>query len=137
MPETETETETETHRAVWWAVREVRAAGVEALMKEATMTKRALWAGIVASAAVVALAGTMGAWAFPLETEAAAVLLAVLITAEGEVADVKVSKGPRELHESAIAAVRQWRFERGAHDARATLTIRYVLDQKKDEPKGA
>jgi TonB family protein len=59
-----------------------------------------------------------------------AVVLDVLITAAGDVTDVKVVKGPEELREAASAAVRQWKYEAGNADTRATLTIRYRLDKK-------
>ena len=62
------------------------------------------------------------------------VVLDVLITAAGDVSDVKAVKGPEELRESAAAAVRQWKYEAGPADTRATLTIRYLLD-KKDGPE--
>jgi D-alanyl-D-alanine endopeptidase (penicillin-binding protein 7) len=62
------------------------------------------------------------------------VVLDVLITAAGDVTDVKAVKGPEELRESAAAAVRQWKYEPGPADTRATLTIRYLLD-KKDGPE--
>jgi len=62
------------------------------------------------------------------------VVLDVLITAAGDVSDVKAVKGPEELRESAAAAVRQWKYEAGPADTRATLTIRYLLD-KKDDPE--
>ena len=58
------------------------------------------------------------------------VVLDVLITAGGEVTDVKVVKGPEELREAASAAVRQWKYEAGPVDTRANLTIRYSLDKK-------
>jgi TonB family protein len=57
------------------------------------------------------------------------VVLDVSITAAGEVKDVKATKGPAELRQSAVDAVRQWKFEPAAHDTRATLTVRYVLDE--------
>jgi TonB family protein len=62
------------------------------------------------------------------------VLLDVLITAAGDVEDVKVTKGARELAEPATSAVRQWKYEPGPHDTRATLTIHYKL-QKTDTEK--
>ena len=62
------------------------------------------------------------------------VVLDVLITAAGDVTDVKVVKGPEELREAASAAVRQWKYAPGDVDTRATLTIRYRLD-KKDGPE--
>jgi TonB family protein len=58
------------------------------------------------------------------------VVLDVLITAAGDVTDVKVVKGPEELRDAASAAVRQWKYEAGDVDTRATLTIRYRLDKK-------
>jgi bla regulator protein blaR1 len=58
------------------------------------------------------------------------VVLDVLITAAGDVTDVKVVKGPEELREAASAAVRQWKYAPGDVDTRATLTIRYRLDKK-------
>jgi protein TonB len=57
----------------------------------------------------------------------------VLIGAAGEVKDVKVIKGPAELAESAMGVVRQWKFEPGPTDTRATLTINYVLDKAKEK----
>jgi TonB family protein len=62
------------------------------------------------------------------------VQLDVLITAAGAVRDVKVTKGPSELQESALNAVKQWRYEAGPHDTRATLTINYRLD-KDEKPR--
>jgi TonB family protein len=58
------------------------------------------------------------------------VVLDVLITAAGDVTDVKVVKGPEELREAASAAVRQWKYEAGSADTRANLTIRYILEKK-------
>jgi len=58
------------------------------------------------------------------------VVLDVLITAAGDVTDVKVVKGPEELREAAAAAVRQWKYAPGDVDTRANLTIRYSLDKK-------
>ncbi|HYU41258.1 MAG TPA: M56 family metallopeptidase [Vicinamibacteria bacterium] len=58
------------------------------------------------------------------------VVLDVLITAAGDVTDVKVVKGPEELREAAAAAVRQWKYAPGDVDTRANLTIRYILDKK-------
>jgi TonB family protein len=58
------------------------------------------------------------------------VVLDVLITAAGDVTDVKVVKGPEDLRESAASGVRQWKYEPGDVDTRATLTIRYILDKK-------
>jgi TonB family protein len=60
------------------------------------------------------------------------VVLDVLITAAGDVKDVKVVKGPAELTESAMTAVRQWKYKAGPDDTRATLTVRYMLDKKKE-----
>jgi TonB family protein len=182
---------------------------VDVLLKEATMSKTRLGAGLAATVAGVVLAGVVAAWAFPLEgpPEAPApvsfeggvpggvaegvtggvaggvaggieggvsggvasakpaaaekksaerkavhkpdpvypaeakkkgiegvVLLDVLITAAGDVEDVKVTKGARELAEPATAAVRQWKYQPGPHDTRATLTIHYKL-QKTDAEK--
>jgi TonB family protein len=74
---------------------------------------------------------------YPAEAKAAgiegSVVLEVLITAAGDVTDVKPVKGPVELREAAAAAVRQWKYEAGAADTRATLTIRYILDKDKDK----
>jgi TonB family protein len=137
------------------------AARVDALLKEVTMTKKALWAGIATTVAGVMLAGSVAARAFPVGTEAAEkksaprkavhkvnpaypqdvkdkgiqgdVVLDVLIDAAGKVSDVKATKGPRELHESAKAAVREWRFEPGPQETRVTLTMRYVLDETENK----
>src|SRR4029079_8310448 len=62
------------------------------------------------------------------------VVLDVLITAAGDVTEVKAVKGPVELREAASAAVRQWKYEAGASDTRANLTIRYRLDKKDGAP---
>ena len=51
------------------------------------------------------------------------VVLDVLITAAGDVKDVKIKEGPAELTQSATDAVRQWKFEAAAEDTRATLTV--------------
>jgi TonB family protein len=61
------------------------------------------------------------------------VSMEVLIGAAGQVKDVKVIKGPAELAESAMAAMRQWKFEPGPTDTRATMTINYVLDKAKEK----
>jgi TonB family protein len=58
------------------------------------------------------------------------VVLDVLITAAGDVTDVKAVKGPEELREAASAAVRQWKYEAGPADTRANLTIRYILTRR-------
>ena len=60
-------------------------------------------------------------------------VLDVLITAAGDVTEVKPVKGPEELREAASAAVRQWKYEAGPADTRATLTIRYILDKDKKD----
>jgi bla regulator protein BlaR1 len=74
---------------------------------------------------------------YPLDAKKAgiegSVVLDVLITAAGEVTDVKAVKGPEELREAAAAAVRQWKYEPGPVDTRATLTIRYALDKEKKD----
>jgi D-alanyl-D-alanine endopeptidase (penicillin-binding protein 7) len=71
---------------------------------------------------------------YPAEAKKAgiegSVVLDVLITAAGDVTDVKAVKGPEELREAASAAVRQWKYEAGPADTRANLTIRYILDKK-------
>jgi TonB family protein len=61
------------------------------------------------------------------------VLLDVLVTAAGEVTDVKVVKGPAELTDASVASVRQWRYAAAPADSRMTLTIRFTLSR--DEPK--
>jgi protein TonB len=77
--------------------------------------------------------------AYPAEAKKKAieglVLIDVLITAAGDVKDVKVTKGPSELHESAVSAVSQWKYEAGPHDTRATLTIHYRLSKKDEKPR--
>jgi len=74
---------------------------------------------------------------YPADAKAAgiegSVVLDVLITAAGDVTDVKPTKGPEELREAAAAAVRQWKYEAGPADTRATLTIRYILDKDKKD----
>jgi TonB family protein len=74
---------------------------------------------------------------YPADAKAAgvegSVVLDVLITAAGDVTDVKPTKGPEELREAAAAAVRQWKYEVGPADTRATLTIRYILDKDKKD----
>jgi hypothetical protein len=59
----------------------------------------------------------------------------VLIAAAGEVRDVKVTKGPSELRDAAVSAVKQWTYEAGPQDTRATLTINYRLPKEDDEPR--
>jgi protein TonB len=56
------------------------------------------------------------------------VVMDVLINAAGDVTEAKATKGPQELTQAAVDAVRQWKFEPAAHDTRATLTIRFALD---------
>jgi hypothetical protein len=41
-------------------------------------------------------------------------------------------KGPEELREAAASAVRQWKYEPGGVDTRATITIRFLLAKKGD-----
>jgi TonB family protein len=155
---------------------------VDVLLGEVKMSARQVRAGLVVSAAGVALAVVGAARAFPLTSaawllpedgfldggaagggavgtsggEAAArkpgprkrtvkvdptyppeakskgvqgsVVLDVLITAAGDVKDVKVKEGPAELTQSAQDAVRQWKFEPAGKDTRATLAVRYSLD---------
>ena len=160
---------------------------VDVLLKEVTMSKGRVRAGLAATVAGVALVGVAAARAFPLEAPAGTaaavpqvadddeavaggvpgkaaakqaserklvskvspsypaeakskgiegiVLLDVLITAAGDVNDVKVTRGPSELHESAVSAVRQWRYEAGPQDTRATLTINYRLSKKDEKPR--
>ena len=59
----------------------------------------------------------------------------MLITATGDVTDVRPVKGPEELREPAAAAVRQWKYEPGPVDTRATLMIRYILSDKDKKDK--
>ena len=124
------------------------------------MTKSAMWGGVLAGVAGVALAGVVSARAFPLAGGAPAkagaerkvvekpdptypidakikgiegvVVMDVLITASGEVKDVKVTKGPDELAGPATAAVRRWKYEPGPHDTRATLVVHYKLQKKEN-----
>ena len=58
------------------------------------------------------------------------VVLDVLITAAGDVTDVKVESGPEELREASVDAVRQWRYRPAPADTRQELTIRYHLTKK-------
>jgi TonB family protein len=59
--------------------------------------------------------------------------LDVLVSASGEVTDVKPLKGPAELIEPSISAVRQWRYAAGDAATRMIITIRFSL--KKDAPR--
>jgi D-alanyl-D-alanine endopeptidase (penicillin-binding protein 7) len=74
---------------------------------------------------------------YPAEAKKAgiegSVVLDVRIAAAGDVTDVRPVKGPEELREAASAAVRQWKYEPGRVDTRATLTIRYILDKDKKD----
>jgi TonB family protein len=55
------------------------------------------------------------------------VVLEVSIEKSGEVSDVKVLKGHPSFNESAVAAVKQWKFEPTEQSpAMATITIRFV-----------
>jgi TonB family protein len=63
------------------------------------------------------------------------VQLDVRITAAGAVEDVKVTKGRSELNDSAVSAVRQWKYEAGPQDTRATLTINYRLSKEDEKPR--
>lgn len=60
------------------------------------------------------------------------VLLDVVITKAGDVTSVQPVKGPEELREAAASAVRQWKYEPGGVDTRATITIRFLLAKKGD-----
>ena len=52
----------------------------------------------------------------------------------GEVSRVSPVKGPEALRESAMSAVRQWRYEpSGLGATRMTITVRYTLDEKDTE----
>jgi TonB family protein len=72
--------------------------------------------------------------AYPAEAKSkkvhGTVELDVLITAAGEVTDVKVKRGPAELTESAVSAVRQWKYQPGQKDARASISMRFVLEKQ-------
>jgi D-alanyl-D-alanine endopeptidase (penicillin-binding protein 7) len=133
---------------------------IDLLMEEDTMPRSRSWALMAVAALAVSLVAARVVTAFPLQAAAAAgkktaperkvvsktpvtypveakkkgvqgmVVLDVLITAAGDVTDVKVVKGPEELRESAASGVRQWKYEPGDVDTRATLTIRYILDKK-------
>jgi len=60
------------------------------------------------------------------------VILDVTVERSGEVSKVTAVKGPEALRDSAVTAVRQWRYEPSDLGAtRMTITVRYVLD--KDE----
>jgi len=60
------------------------------------------------------------------------VILDVTVEKSGEVSKVTAVKGPEALRDSAVTAVRQWRYEPSDLGAtRMTITVRYVLD--KDE----
>jgi TonB family protein len=65
------------------------------------------------------------------------VLLDVMITAAGDVTDAKPTKGPEELREAAASAVRQWKYEAGDKDTRATITVRFILSKKDKAPPSA
>jgi TonB family protein len=127
------------------------------LLKEVTMTKTRLWSTVGAAGMAVVLAAALSASAFPLGAATAekagpprksvhkqnavypqeakdkkiegSVVVDVLIAADGTVKEAKATRGPRELYDSAVAAVREWRFEKGPSDTRASLTIRYSLDK--------
>lgn len=132
---------------------------VDALMEEDTMSRSQVAAVLAASALVIGATAVQATAAWPLRTMAAAaaaerkvisklpppypseakkngiqgvVRLDVLITAAGEVTDVKVLEGPAELREAATAAVRQWKYEPGKVDTRATLVIHYRLSARKE-----
>jgi TonB family protein len=59
----------------------------------------------------------------------------VLITAAGEVTDVKAVKGPAELTQAAVDAARQWRFAPAKADTRGQLTFRFTLDGDDKAPR--
>ncbi|HEY2940987.1 MAG TPA: M56 family metallopeptidase [Vicinamibacteria bacterium] len=138
---------------------------IESLLKEEPMTRRKLTAALAASAIGLLAAAVTAAWAVPLQAAATAgqkrmaerklvqkvnpvyppeaktkhiqgiVLLDVLISAAGDVTDAKPTKGPEELREAAASAVRQWKYEPADKDTRATITVRFLLDSKKEKPK--
>jgi TonB family protein len=140
---------------------------IESLLKEEPMTRRKLTAALAASAMGLLAAAVTAAWAVPLHARAAAgqkrlaerklvekvnpvyppdaktkhivgiVLLDVLITAAGDVTEAKPTKGPEELREAAASAVRQWKYEPADKDTRATITVRFLLDSKKEKPPSA
>lgn len=58
------------------------------------------------------------------------VILDVTVEKSGEVSKVTALKGPEALRDSAVAAVRQWRYEPSDLGAtRMTITVRYMLDK--------
>jgi TonB family protein len=59
------------------------------------------------------------------------VILEVKIEASGEVSSARPVKGHAGLAESALAAVRQWRYEPADKAATMTITINYVLNKEK------
>jgi len=62
------------------------------------------------------------------------VVLDVTVEKTGEVSRVSPVKGPEALRESAMSAVRQWRYEpSGLGATRMTITVRYTLDEKDTE----
>ena len=63
-----------------------------------------------------------------------AVLLDVVIDAEGVPTDVQVVQGPAMLHAAAVEAVRQWRYEPTLMNGvpvpiAMTVTLNFTLDQ--------
>jgi len=138
---------------------------VDLLMEEDTMPRSRSWTLMAVAAAAVSLVAARAVTAFPLQAAVPAagktmaerkvvtktpptypeeakkkgvegsVVLDVLITAAGDVTDVRPVKGPDELREAAASAVRQWKYEPAKTDTRATLTVRYILDKKKDGAK--
>jgi TonB family protein len=60
------------------------------------------------------------------------VVLSILVTATGDVTDVKVESGPEKLREASVEAVRQWKYRPAPADTRMHVTIRYQL-AKRDE----
>jgi bla regulator protein blaR1 len=64
------------------------------------------------------------------------VILDVTVEKSGEVSKVTAVKGPEALRDSAVTAVRQWRYEPSDLGAtRMTITVRYVLDKDRSGEK--
>jgi TonB family protein len=133
---------------------------VAALMKEVAMSRLRVSTSTAALAAVVTATVWMGARWFPLQAAPAPqeqtqqkltrekmvqpkypveakmkgiegdVVLHISVDDQGDVADAYVVSGPNELRESALQAVRQWKYDKtGAVPASMDVTVTFSLEK--------
>jgi protein TonB len=59
----------------------------------------------------------------------------VFVNTKGEVTKATVVSGPEELRESALTAVRQWRYQSLDVEFKVTVDVNYQLPKKAESPK--